>query len=100
MSQALQNGNFTWLSEEECNAAQVALTGTANMRDAFFKIDHEMLGPNYILEVDLIYPFEIYDRDDDYPMAFQSMNVRPEMLLETQHRLQVSYFIEVNPCIK
>ena len=56
MSQALPNGNFTWLSEKVCHEAEVALTGTANMRDASFKIDTKLLGPYYILKVNLIYP--------------------------------------------
>ena len=100
MSQAQPNGGFIWLSDEECHEAEIALTGTANMRDAFFKIEPELLGPYYILVVDLIYPPEIHDRDDDYPMAPQTMDVRPEMLSETQHRLQVSYFNGVNPSSK
>ena len=56
-----------------------------------------MLEPNYIFEVNLIYPPEIHDRDDDYPMAPQLMNVRPELLSETQHRLLVNYFNGVAP---
>ena len=96
-SQALPNIHFTWLSEEECRAADLALTGNQESRDAFFKIDPGMLGPYYILEVDLIYPPEIHDRDDDYPMAPQLMNVRAEMLSETHHRLLVNYFNGVAP---
>ena len=92
MSQALPNSHFTWLSEEECREAEIALNGNDDTRDAFFRINTESLGPYYILDVDLIYPPEIHDRDDDYPMAPQLMNVRPEMLSETQHRLLVDYF--------
>ena len=62
------------------------------MRDKFFKVDPESLGPYYILEVDLIYPPEIHDRDDDYPMALQMILSRFEMLSETQHRVLVDYF--------
>ena len=69
MSQLLPNGNYTWLSEDETHEAEIALTGTANMRDEFFKIQPELLGPYYILEVKLIYPPEIHNHDDDYPMA-------------------------------
>ena len=97
MSQALPNGEFTWLSVEECHNAEIAFTGTANMRDAFVKIDPELLGPYYILEVELIYPPEIHDRDDDYPIAPQSMNVLPDLLSETEHILQVSYINGVTP---
>ena len=100
MSQALPNSHFTWLSDEEYLAAEIALTGTKESRDAFFRIDSEMLGPFYILEVDLIYPPKIHDRDDDYPMAPQLMNVRAEMLSETHHRLLVNYFNVWPPEVK
>ena len=36
MSQALPNGDFTWLSDDECRAAEVALAGSEEMRKAFF----------------------------------------------------------------
>ena len=39
------------------------------MRDKVFKIDSELLGPYYFLEVNLLYTPEIHDRDDDYPIA-------------------------------
>ena len=97
MSQALPYSHFTWLSEEECRAAEVALTGNQESRDAFFKVDPVLLLPYYILEVDLIYPPEIHDRDDDYPMAPQLMNVRLDMLSETHHRLLVNYSNGVAP---
>ena len=91
MSQALPNSDFTWLSEE-CRAAEKALTGNADTRDAFFQIDPATSKWYYILEVDLLYPSEIHDRDDDYLMAPQMMDVKPEMLSEAQHKLQVHYF--------
>ena len=97
MSQALPNSHFTWLSEEECREAENALTGNQESPDAFFKIHPEMLGPYYTLEIDLIYPQEIHDHDDDYPMVPQLMNVRAEMLSETRHRLLVNYFNGVAP---
>ena len=40
----------------------------------------------------MIYPPEIHDRDDDYPMAPQLMKLRLDMLSETHHRLLVNYF--------
>ena len=83
MSQALPNSYFAWLSEEEFRAAEIALTGTAETRDAFSKIDPEMLGTYNILKVDLIYPSEIHFSDDNYPMAPQMMNLQTEMLSET-----------------
>ena len=62
------------------------------MRDKIFKVGPVLLGPYYILKVDLIYPPEIHDRHDEYPMAPQMINVRPEMLYKTQHRLLVDNF--------
>ena len=44
MSQALPNGDFTWLSEDECRAAEVALAGSEKMRKAFFRLNPETLG--------------------------------------------------------
>ena len=67
------------------------------MRDAFFKVDPITLGWYYILQVDLEYPPEIHDRDDDYPMAPELMDIAPEMLSETQHRLVVKYFSAASP---
>jgi hypothetical protein len=92
MSLALPNGDFTWLSEDECRAAEVALGESKETRDAFFKVNPITLGWYYILQVDLEYPPEIHDRDDDYPMAPEQMDIAPEMLSETQHRLVVKYF--------
>ena len=92
MSQALPNGDFAWLSEDECRAAEVALTGTEQMREAFFKVDPITLGWYYILQVDLEYPQEIHDRDNDYPMAPELLDIAPEMMSDTQHRLVVKYF--------
>ena len=92
MSHALPNGDFTWLSEDECRAAEVSLSGSEEMREAFFRVDPETLGWYYILQVDLEYPPEIHDRDDDYPMAPELLDITPEMLSETQHRLVVKYY--------
>ena len=97
MSQALPNGDFTWLSEDECRAAEVSLTGSEEMRDAFFRVDPETLAWYYILQVDLEYPPEIHDRDDDYPMAPELMDIVPEMLSDTQHRLVVKYYRAAAP---
>ena len=44
MPQALSNGDFTWLSDDEGRAAEVALAGSEEMREAFFRVNHETLG--------------------------------------------------------
>ena len=92
MSQPLPDNDFTWLSEEECRAAEMALAGSEESRDAFFEVDPQTFKWYYILEVDLEYPAELHDRDDDYPMAPELLDITPEMLSETQHRLVVKYF--------
>ena len=92
MTHALPTGDFNWLSEDECRAAEVSLSGSEEMREAFFRVDPETLGWYYILQVDLEYPPEIHDRDDDYPMAPELLDITPEMLSETQHRLVIKYY--------
>ena len=77
MSQDLPEGGYEFLSEEECRAAETALSGSPEARDAFFHVDREKHGPYYILTVDLEYAPEIHDRDDDFPMAPELMDITP-----------------------
>ena len=44
MSHALPNGDFSWLSEDEFRAAEVSLSYSEEMRQAFFRVDQETLG--------------------------------------------------------
>ena len=95
MSQALPKDNYAWLSVAEVREAERALTSDNRAtRLGFFDmaartrrelaravnaelnsvipdppIEEINVSMQYILEVDLDYPREIHDRDDDYPLA-------------------------------
>ena len=40
---------------------------------------------SFIFEVDLEYPEELHERDDDYPLAPEVMTIEPEITGEKQH---------------
>ena len=42
--------------------------------------------------MDLEYPPELYDRDDDYPLAMEIMTIEPVITDETQLNLRAQYF--------
>ena len=108
MSQALPNNNYAWLSDAEVREAMTALTSDNRAtRLGFFymaararrelarAINAELHGVlpdppieeidflmQYILEVDLEYPREIHDRDDDYPLAPELMEIKTDVFRE------------------
>lgn len=51
----------------------------------------------YILEVDLEYPREIYNRDDDAPLASQLMEIKTEMLYAKHFKLRRKYYRAATP---
>ena len=44
------------------------------------------------MEVDLEYPNDIPERDDNYPMAPELMTIEAEITGEKQHKLRAQYF--------
>ena len=73
MSQEMPDSKFEWVSQDECRTMEQNLI-FADGRIAMFDIgifDHRVLDEkkSFILEVDLEYPPELHERDDDYPLA-------------------------------
>ena len=59
----------------------------------------EDIKPNtaYMFEVDLKYPDNIHDRDDDYPLAPELLEIKTEMLSENQFRLRRLFYGDSKP---
>ena len=86
MSQPLPDDEYEWVSNDDCRDAFAALQNKAS-RDQWD--DQEK---HYIFEVDLDYPPELNERDDDYPLAPETMNIDAEITGEKQHQLRAKYF--------
>ena len=97
MSQEMPDGDFEWLSQYECRDMGLLLN-YADKRMAIFDtglFDHRENKEDkksFILEVDLVYPPELHERDDDYPLAPEVMTIEPEITGEKQHNLRAQYF--------
>ena len=102
MSQALPKDNYAWLSEAEVREAETTLTSdnrakrvgffdmaararrelaravNAELNGVLFDlpIEETDFSMQYILEVDLEYPREIHDRDDDYPLTTELIEIK------------------------
>ena len=93
MSQEMPDGDFERLSEDEC-CDMGLLLNYADGRIATFDtrlFDHRENTEDkkrFILEVDLDYPPELHERDDDYPLAPEVMTIEPEITGEKQHNLR------------
>ena len=61
MSQAMPDGDFKWLSDEECREMEHRLINEVERKEIINK------NRGYIFEVDLEYTSQIPERDDDYP---------------------------------
>ena len=93
MSQKMPDGDFEWLSDNECRDMGLLLN-YADGRIAIFDtglFDHRENEENkksFILEVNLEYPPELRKRDDDYPLALEVMTNEPEITGQKQHNLR------------
>lgn len=77
ISQALEDNDFAWLSEQECLEAETAMRVICTGDHFFSQATH------YILEVNLEYPPELHDRDDDYPLTLETMMIEQHI---TSHK--------------
>ena len=96
MSQEMPDSKFEWVSVDECRVIKQQLNFTDG-RIAIFDLglfDHQVLDEkkSFIFEVDLEYPPELHQRDDDYPLAFEVMTIEPEITGEKHHNLRGQYF--------
>ena len=115
MSQKLPCKNYEWLSDAEVREAEAALTGPralaffdvaarnravlARIVNASGPLDVSQIDPNtaYILEVDLEYPRHLHDRDDDYPLAPELLEIETGMLSQKHLELRRKYYGASNP---
>ena len=97
MSPKMPDGDFEWKSQDECRDMG-QLLNYADGRIAIFDtglFDHRENEENkmsFIFELDLEYPPEVHERDDDYPLATEIVTIEPEITLEKQHNLRAQYF--------
>ena len=97
MSQEMSDGEFEWVSQEECRNMGLLLNyvdGRMAMFDTGM-FDHRVNKEektSYILEVDLEYPTELHERDDDYPITPEVMTIEPEITGKKQDNLRAQYF--------
>ena len=93
-SQPLPVGEMKWIPEGRLRELEKIFQadGSNEYRDG---------DPNtktyFILDVDIEYPAEIHDRDDDFPMAPEMMMVDAKLHNETQLKLITRYYPNVKP---
>ena len=97
MSQEMLDGNFEWFSQDECRDVVSLL----NYEDGciailktglFYHRENDENKKSLILVVDLEYPPEHHERDDDYLLASEVMTIKPEINGKKQQNLRSQYF--------
>ena len=73
--------------EDECREAFAAFQDKVS-RNQWFD-EHEK---QYCFKMDVDYPPELHDCDDDYPLAPKTMTIEAVMTSEKQHELRAKYF--------
>ena len=96
MSQEMPDGDFEWVSQDKCREIELLLN-YVDGRIAIFDLclfNQRVMDEkkSFIFEIDLEYPPELHDRDDDYPHAPEVMTITPEITGEKQHNLRAQYF--------
>ena len=93
MSQEMPDGDFEWLNQNKCRDMGLLLN-YADGRMAIFDtklfdhLENEKDKKSFIFEVDMEYPPELHERDDDYPLAPEVMTIEPEITGEKQSNLR------------
>ena len=82
MSQYLPTGNFKWMTDKEISKIDLGK----------YKADGKK---GLILEVDLEYPQELYDRHNDYPVAPEKVKVSNNMLSAYCKKIAEKYNISI-----
>ena len=80
------------MSDDECREAFVEFQDKAS-RDRWFD-KHEK---QYYFEMDLDYPAEQHDRENDYPLAQETMTIEAVITSKKQHELRTKYFGATSP---
>ena len=97
ITQKMPDEVFELLSEQECQDIKLRLNA-ADCRITIFDLgmfdnrEIEKDKKSFIFEVDLEYPPELHERDDDYLLASEIITIEPEIRGEKQHNLRAQYF--------
>ena len=78
MSQSMPYSNFKWVTEEEFKEI-----------DWGNQTEEQDIG--YFIECDLVYPEDVHDEHNEYPLAPERMNIHVEQLSEMQVNLRKHY---------